>query len=275
MNRDIDDVVLNAKLDKLKRRLSELDSLLVAFSGGVDSTFLMSFARDVLGDEVTAVTVSTAFHDPRELEEARRLAETLGTRHITTTLDILAEPDVITNPPNRCYFCKKAIMGELLQIARDEGIAHVAEGSNADDAEAYRPGIRALAELGIISPLRDAGLDKADIRELSRRMGLPTWDKPAAPCLATRFPYGYEISRGDLERVLAAEEYLEKRGLQRLRVRDYGDTARIEVAPEDINELIEYRNEIVDNLKALGYTYVTLDLEGYRSGSMDEVLNSE
>ncbi len=275
MNKDTDNTALTAKLDKLKQYLSGLDSLVVAFSGGVDSAFLLRVARDVLGDRVSAITVSTAFHDPQELEEAQELAEMLGVRHITATLDILADRDVVTNPPERCYFCKKVIMGELRQIARDNDITYVTDGTNADDAsetDTRRPGLRALDEIGIISPLKEAGLTKIDIRQLSRRLGMATWDKPAAPCLATRFPYGFNIAKSDLERVLAAEKYLERYDIKPLRVRDYGDTARIETAPEGIATLAEHRDEIVDKLKALGYTYVTLDLEGYRSGSMDEVL---
>ncbi|MCP4230407.1 MAG: ATP-dependent sacrificial sulfur transferase LarE [bacterium] len=276
MDNKINEKALTDKLDKLNRYLSELDSLLVAYSGGVDSTFLLRIARDVLGNRVTTVTVTTAFHDPNELEEAQELAEVLGVRHITANLDILADRDVVTNPPERCYFCKKVIMGELRQTAKDNGISFVADGSNADDAdetETRRPGLRALDELGIISPLKEAGLTKAEIRELSRRMGLTTWDKPAAPCLATRFPYGYKISQVDLERVLRAEKYLERYNIALLRVRDYDDTARIEVTPDDIPALVERKDEIVEKLKMLGYTYVTLDLEGYRSGSMDEVVN--
>ena len=253
-----------------------MQSALVAFSGGVDSTFLLKVASRALGDSVMAVTSSSPIHFPYEVKEAKELARAFRVRHITFHSRECENKDFIKNTIDRCYYCKKELFKGLKRIARENDLKFVLDGSNYDDLESFRPGKRALRELGIRSPLAEVGLRKEEIRKLSRELGLPTWDRPSSPCLATRIPYRERITRKRLERIEKGEEFLKGLGLKELRLRDYGDTARIEVNPKEIRILVkeDIRKKVINGLKRLGYTYVSCDLEGYRSGSMDEALTS-
>ena len=262
------------KMSRLRSALRELGSAAVAFSAGVDSTFLLRAAHEELGDHAVAVTVRSPLIPRHELEDAVAFCRAEGIRHEIIDFDALAVPVVAANPPDRCYHCKKAIFGRILEFARTQGLAAVMEGSNTDDDGDYRPGRRAIAELGIRSPRREAGLSKADIRALSREMGLSTWSKPSFACLASRFPYGERITAAGLERVERAERWLREAGLdlEQLRVRAHGDMARIEVPPDDIARVAAHAAEISTAFKEFGFAYVTLDLQGYRTGSLNEVL---
>lgn len=263
-----------AKLAALVEKLGKLKSACLAYSGGADSTFLACVAGEVLGEKFLAVTAASETYPERERREAEEFAKKYGFRHVVVQTSELGIPGFSDNPPDRCYYCKKELFGTLKSIADREGIETLLDGQNADDVSDYRPGARAAEELEVISPLKEVGLTKAEIRVLSKERGLPTWSKPAFACLASRFPYGQEINAENLTRVGAAEDFLRSLGLGQLRVRDdRGTTARIEVPPEDIGGLIaERREEIVKRLKELGYKYVSVDLEGYRTGSMNEVL---
>ena len=263
----------NAKIKRLRASLREIGSAAVAFSSGVDSTFLLRAAHEELGDKAVAVTVRSQLIPRHELDEAAAFCRQEGIRHEIIDFDALSAPAVIANPPDRCYHCKKEVFGLILAFARGAGLAAVLEGSNLDDDGDYRPGRRAIKELGIRSPLHEAGLSKAEIRALSREMGLPTWDKPSFACLASRFPYGERLTVAALERVERAERWLrEELGLTQLRVRSHGDLARIEVPPDDIPRLAARAAEIAAAFKGLGFAYVTLDLQGYRTGSLNETL---
>ena len=263
---------LEAKLGQLKDILAGMEGVLVAYSGGADSTFLLKVALGALGDNVLAVTAKAPIFPASELATAEEMAHRLGAQHLFVEIGLLEDPRFASNPPDRCYLCKRALFSRLKELAEDRGF-EVADGSNSDDLGEHRPGLRALQELGVRSPLAEAGLTKAEIRLISKGMGLPTWDKPPQTCLATRFPYGECLTLEKLRRVEEAEGFLHSLGLRQLRVRSHGPLARIEVPREDMAHLLsETPSRIVDKLKELGYTYVTLDLEGYRSGSMDEVL---
>ncbi|MCL6635343.1 MAG: ATP-dependent sacrificial sulfur transferase LarE [Peptococcaceae bacterium] len=263
---------LAGKLAHLKEILKSCQSVLVAFSGGADSTLLLKVARDTLGDRVLAVTAASEIYPPGEAEEAAVLARVIGARHLVLETAGLASPAFAGNPPDRCYHCKKELYSRLRLLAGEEGIDCVVDGVNADDAADYRPGMRAGAEVGVRAPLKEAGLTKEDIHALSRELGLPTAGKPASPCLASRFPYGTEITRRGLEMVHGAEEYLRGLGIPRLRVRHHGDLARIEVPRDCLGLVVERAAEVAAKLKEIGYTYVALDLHGYRTGSMNETL---
>ena len=263
------------KLDKLKEYLRELGSVAVAFSGGVDSTFLLKVAQNVLGDKVLALTAENKFVPLRELNASEKFCVENGIRRVVFISDVLKVEGVKENPANRCYLCKRELFKNFLRLAEENNCAALVEGSNMDDTKDYRPGMKALAELEIKSPLIAAGLYKAEIRELSKEMNLPTWDKPSMACLASRIPYGETLTAHKLATVDAAENILIKAGFNQLRVRVHGKIARIELLPEDFPKLLEIREEISARLKSLGFDYVTLDLLGYRVGSLNEIINRE
>jgi uncharacterized protein len=265
---------LHRKHDRLKAVLGELGGVVIAYSGGVDSSLLLKAAVDVLGPRALAVTATSPTYPAKEVEEAVRLARDLGARHRVIETDELAMESFAANPPERCYYCKTELFQKLIAIAREEGLPFVVDGANTDDVGDYRPGLRAGAELGVRSPLREAGLGKDEVRALSRELGLPTWDKPSFACLASRFPYGDRITADRLKQVAAAEQALRDLGFAQIRVRHHGDTARIEVDPTEFPAIIQpdHRARIVRAFRELGYVYVTLDLAGYRTGSMNEGL---
>lgn len=268
---------LYKKLHFLEQYLGERKSAAIAFSGGVDSAFLMTAAHRVLGEQALAVTARSAAFPKRELAEARELAKAEGIRHVEFDFPAFEVDGFAKNPPERCYYCKTAILKRMRAIAEAEGIHCVIEGSNVDDADDYRPGARAVIEQGILSPLKEAGLTKADIRRLSKEWGLPTWNKQSAACLASRFAYGEPITEERLFMVEQAEGYLKGLGFGQFRVRIHGTLARIELTDSDFSKAAktELRREISETLQKQGFSYVTLDLQGYRMGSMNEVLKRE
>ncbi|HWP48181.1 MAG TPA: ATP-dependent sacrificial sulfur transferase LarE [Candidatus Limnocylindrales bacterium] len=262
------------KYQRLKQILKDMEGVLVAFSAGVDSTFVLKVAHDVLGEKVLAVTARSVTYPLAELEEAKQLASSLGVRHLIVESKEINVPGFSNNPPNRCYYCKTELYDILTEIARRENIPYVVDGTNYDDIQDYRPGMKATAEHGVRSPLKEAGLTKEEIRYLSRELGLPTWDKPSFACLSSRFPYGDQITVEKLQRVEAAENFLRQFKFKQLRVRHHDKIARIELTKEDMVRVVttDIGDKIVAKFKELGYAYVTLDLQGYRTGSMNEVL---
>ena len=268
---------LQEKLAKLEEYIRELGSLAIGFSGGVDSSFLLAVAHEVLGDNVIAVTGADASVPEREVNEAIAFCKERGIRHIICKVDPLQEEGYRNNSPDRCYYCKHGIFTEVKRIADEYGIKYMAEGSNMDDIGDYRPGLRAAAELSVKSPLREARLNKSEIRIISRAMGLPTWSKPAYACLASRFVYGEEITEEKLHMIDQAEQFLIEHGFFEERVRMHGNIARIEVPPVDIPRLAAdgIREEVYAEFRKIGFLFITLDLKGYRLGSMNETLQKK
>lgn len=270
--------MLKSKLNKLKNILQNMKSILLAYSGGVDSTFLLKIAKETIGDNVLAVTAKSETYPEREYKQAKKIAQKLKVKHMIINTNELSNPHFIVNPLNRCYYCKKELFTKLQQIASEKGINYIVDGTNCDDDNDFRPGTYAIRELGVRSPLKEAGLTKKEIRLLSCKMHLPTWNKPPFACLASRLPYGDKITLQKLKMINKAEDYMYNLGFKQVRVRHYDCTkqnnniiARIEVCSKDIKRLtsINLRNKIVSKLKKIGYRYITLDLQGYRTGSMN------
>ncbi|GFI60961.1 pyridinium-3,5-biscarboxylic acid mononucleotide sulfurtransferase [Clostridiales bacterium] len=256
------------KLDRLKEYLSQFDKICVAYSGGVDSDLVMNAAQQVLGENAVAIIGDAAFLARKDLEDAKRLAEMAGIKYYIVQPDVFSVEKIKMNDRKRCYYCKKSIMSEIIKEARKLGFSIIADGKNADDGKVYRPGTEAAKELGIVSPLYETEMTKADIRQAAKEMGLETWNKASNSCLATRFPYDTELTKNRLNMVEEAELLIDKKGIPSGRVRVHGDIARIEIPKECFGELVS-DEKLVSEIKKIGFPYITLDLEGFRSGSMD------
>jgi uncharacterized protein len=275
-----EDVKMGSAVSAVEERLKQLEgivapygSALVAFSGGVDSSLALAIAARALPkDKVLAVTSNNETYLPSELDLARDFAATLRVEHLVVNTRELDDPNYASNPTNRCYFCKSTLYSDLAKLASERGYACVVDGANKDDEGDYRPGRKAAKELGVVSPLSVAGVGKAEVRELAKHLGLPSWDKPALACLSSRFPYGQEITPEKLSQVARAEEFLRKEGFRQVRVRHHGEIARLEVAPAEMERAFALREEISAELKEAGFLYVTLDLAGYKSGSLNAAL---
>lgn len=261
------------KLKKLKSILKEMDSVLIAFSGGVDSAFLLKVAAEALPrDKILAVTAVSATYPEQELLFSKKMAKQLGVKHKIITTGELKDKRFASNPLNRCYYCKNELFSRLKNLAAESGLNFVIDASNISDKSDFRPGALAKKKLGIRSPLQEAGISKSQIRILSKKTGLSAWNKPALACLASRIPYGTKITPRLLKRINKAECFLTANGFSQVRVRDYGKLVRIEVMKKELTRLIRIRDKIIDKFKKLGYNYITVDLEGYRTGSMNEVI---
>jgi uncharacterized protein len=265
-------MVIEQKWDRLRALLQETKLAVLAYSGGVDSSLLLRAAAEVMGSSVIAVTAASETYPSGELEAAKEFARSLGVTHRILRTHELASEEFVRNSPERCYFCKKEFFGKLRQIAENEGISSIFDGSNTDDLRDHRPGRKAAEEFSIRSPLVEAGFSKSDVRTLARFLNLPMWDKPSLACLSSRIPHGMRITLDILETIQAAEDHMRAIGFRQVRVRHHGDTARIEVEREDFGLLLssDAMSRAIAGLKGLGYTYVCLDLEGYRTGSMNE-----
>ncbi|NJN92335.1 MAG: ATP-dependent sacrificial sulfur transferase LarE [Leptolyngbyaceae cyanobacterium SL_5_14] len=269
--------MLTQKLEQLRTLFAEMGQALIAYSGGIDSTLVAKIAHDVLGDRALAITAESPSLLPEDLEDARIQAAEIGMAHQVVQTHEMDNPNYTSNPVNRCYFCKSELHDTLKPLALKWGYPYVVDGVNADDLSDYRPGIQAAKERGARSPLAEVSVTKAEVRELSKLLGLPWWNKPAQPCLSSRFPYGEEITVGKLQRVGRAERYLRNLGWQNLRVRSESDTARIELLPDQIKDFVLKTDlpALVSAFQSYGFLYVTLDLEGYRSGKLNQVLQPE
>ena len=269
---------LQSKYDRLRQILVEMNSVAIGFSGGIDSTLLVKAATDALGDRAIAVIGKSETYPTREFEEALALAKQFGSRFLVVATEETDDIKFRENPANRCYFCKTELFGKLAAIAESHGLEWIADGTITDDLGDFRPGMKAKTEKHVRSPLLEAGFSKNDVRQLARELGIPTWDKPSFACLASRFPYGLGITKENLMKVDDAESFLRDLGFRQFRVRHHDDkTARLELGPKELGILMTdgVRDKVVEHLKQLGYTYVTLDLKGYRTGSMNEALSAE
>ena len=263
-------------LQRLESIVGRHRSALVAFSGGVDSSLALAVAARVMpAERVLAVTSNNETYLPSELEGAARFVRSLGVEHLIVNTRELDDPNYASNPANRCYFCKNTLYSDLAKLAEEHGYDCVIDGANKDDEGDHRPGRKAAAEQGVVSPLAEAGMTKAEVRELARELELPVWDKPALACLSSRFPYGQEITAEKLAQVARAEEFLRSRGFRQVRVRHHGDVARLEVGPDEMERAFAEREDLVAELKAAGYIHVALDLAGYKSGSLNAALGKK
>lgn len=263
-------------MKKLEEVIERYGSALVAFSGGVDSSLALAVTSRVLPkDKVLAVTSNNETYLPSELDLARSFVHSLGVEHLVVNTRELDDPNYASNPTNRCYFCKSTLYSDFARLAQEKGYDCVIDGANKDDEGDYRPGRKAAREMGVVSPLSEAGLSKAEVRELARFLDLPTWDKPALACLSSRFPYGEAITPEKLTQVASAEEFLRSRGFKQVRVRHHGQIARLEIGPEEMEQAFNMREEIATELKAAGFLYVALDLSGYTSGSLNAALGKK
>lgn len=268
-------MTIEEKLKRLKDNIKFLESVVVAFSGGVDSSLVAKVCYDTLGERVLAVTARSETYPAYEYEEAKRIATEIGIPHMTIHTSELSIDGFANNSPDRCYFCKSELFEKLKEIAKKYGYRHVVDGANFDDTNEHRPGLEAAKRLGVFSPLKETQLKKVDIREIAKHLGLSNWDKPSYACMSSRFPYGNPITEKKILQVASAEDYLRKAGLKQFRVRHHDTIARIEVMPEDFSLLLQHerRQAVIRKFKEIGYIYVTIDMEGYRSGSMNEVLS--
>lgn len=268
---------IEEKRKKLTRILKAFDKLAVALSGGVDSAFLVAEAYDVLGDRVTAITARSPIHPEEDIADAVSLCADLGVVHWIVDTTELDQDDFMANTPQRCYVCKMIVFGQLIKKVREAGIDHLVHGANADDLDDYRPGLHAARELGVTAPLMVAGFTKAEIRSLAQVRGIKVWNKPAMACLATRIPYGSPVTRDAIDQIIKAEKILRNAGFKGFRVRHHGAVARIEVPQDQLSRLISdpFRTRLVDQLRALGFDHVCVDLEGYVRGSMNRTLESD
>jgi uncharacterized protein len=269
-------MALQDKLNVLRNNIRVMESVAVAYSGGVDSTFLLKVAHDVLAENAVALTSRSYIHAEREFRQAVQFAQKIGAKQVVIHSEELEIEGFSDNPPNRCYLCKKELFSKISEWARQNSIRYVADGSNTDDLGDYRPGTQAAKELGVVNPLQEAGLNKDEIRILSKELGLPTWDKPAFACLASRFPYGQKITREKLRQVDQGEQFLLDLGFRQVRVRHHGDGARLEVSTDERGKFFDtaLMDKVYEKFARLGFTYVSLDLKGYRTGSMNEVIDA-
>jgi uncharacterized protein len=269
-------MVLQDKLNVLRNNIRRMESVAVAYSGGVDSTFLLKVAHDVLDENAVALTAQSYIHPEREFRQAVEFAQKIGAKQVVIHSEELEIEGFSDNPVNRCYLCKKALFSKIGEWARQHHIQHVTDGSNVDDLGDYRPGNQAAKELGVVSPLQDAGLNKDEIRILSKELGLPTWDKPAFACLASRFPYGQKITREKLQQVEQGEQFLLDLGFRQVRVRHHGDVARLEVSADERDKFFDtaLMDKVYEKFIRFGFPYVSLDLKGYRTGSMNEAIDT-